>query len=434
MGWNAGTAPEGAFGTTCVITTDLGIPHWDPASGLAFTISLDSPIDFATLRELAEPGPRHQRAVLMASFVQWLARDLDRARGSAHEEAARFENASTRARYSGGTWRRVAAAAQMWAGWALLLQFLADVGAVNLEERRRFGDLARTGLASALDRIAASDSQGAHQKHFPETAFRTASRSARKPKGRHVQVARGGGLVQLRCADLSGEMTAVTLTEDEFDEYQRGARRGTPTDTPLRIVRNSKQDYMVCHATNAAAGSCHPDQRGFLAFLDGVHRGEFGGPSDYRSEGLSSGHGRIMAAPPASDRLNAWQRQDGFPCDKYFEEVAAAFERAGIGIEDWWRDEDWDACFVLDPAAYADGPLDNWQTAHGLTVTWRTQETDNPTHADDFSGQGWYYVTYSRPHALGDHVGELNLPYLAEPAAVAAAVATLIGRSVHPDG
>lgn len=123
--------------------------------------------------------------------------------------------------------------------------------------------------------------------------------------------------------------------------------------------------------------------------------------------------------------LDPWQRPDGFPSDDYFDGVESALLAAGIPIEWSSREEDWEYNVALDEAAYRDGPL-GW-ARHGLIVSWRCDEQDEPTHADDFTGLGWYWVPYSKPQvALGDYAKEFDLPYLAEPEQVAAAVSALI--------
>ncbi len=123
--------------------------------------------------------------------------------------------------------------------------------------------------------------------------------------------------------------------------------------------------------------------------------------------------------------LDRWQRPDGFPSDAYFDAVESALLAAGIGIESSSREEDWEYVVELAPDAYRDGPL-SW-ARHGLYISWRCDEQDEPTHADDFTGLGRYWVPYSKPQtACGDYAEEFLLPYLAEPEQVAAAVAELV--------
>lgn len=123
--------------------------------------------------------------------------------------------------------------------------------------------------------------------------------------------------------------------------------------------------------------------------------------------------------------LDRWQREDGFPSDEYFDAVESALLTAGIGIDWSSREEDWEWNVKLSDDAYANGPL-AW-AKHGLFVSWRCDQDDEPTHADDFTGLGWYWVPYTKPQtACGDFAKEFELPYLAEPDQVAAAVVDLI--------
>jgi len=120
-------------------------------------------------------------------------------------------------------------------------------------------------------------------------------------------------------------------------------------------------------------------------------------------------------------KLSKWQREDGFPSDEYFDAVLAALEEAGVGVVEANREDDWEYNVELDPDTY----LGHWgrAAAHGLYVSWRCDEMDEPQHEDDFSGWGWYYVPYSREgEALGDYAKSLDLAYIAEPREVAAAV------------
>lgn len=122
--------------------------------------------------------------------------------------------------------------------------------------------------------------------------------------------------------------------------------------------------------------------------------------------------------------LSEWQREDGFPTDAYFDAVDAAIEASGVGIVQSNREEDWEYNIELDPRSY----LSHWgsSAAHGLYVSWRCDEIDDPQHADDFTGWGWYFVPYSREgEALGDYSKSLDLAWLEEPRHVAEAVRRL---------
>ena len=128
----------------------------------------------------------------------------------------------------------------------------------------------------------------------------------------------------------------------------------------------------------------------------------------------------------ASRQLNHWQDHHGFPTDRYFEAVAHALDQAGITLADWDREEDWEVNYEIAPHVVQGGPMRS-AAAEGLWISWRTDEDDEPQHAEDFTGLGWYYVPYSKTGALGDYAAEFpSLPYLAEPEQVAAAVAWLV--------
>lgn len=123
--------------------------------------------------------------------------------------------------------------------------------------------------------------------------------------------------------------------------------------------------------------------------------------------------------------LDPWQREDGFPKDEYFDAVVKALDAVSVEVEHSWRDEPWDFAIELARAAYKNGPL-KW-AKYGLYINWRTAEEDEPKHADDFTGLGWYWVPYTKPNeALGDFAKQFEIHPLAEPADVAAAIAALV--------
>lgn len=122
--------------------------------------------------------------------------------------------------------------------------------------------------------------------------------------------------------------------------------------------------------------------------------------------------------------LSRWQQEDGFPAEAYFEAVAKALEDAGIALEGWNIEEPWEVNYEISPDMVAVGPL-RW-AVEGLYVSWRCDEGDEPKHAGDFSGLGWYWCPHTKPGAGGDFAKELGLPYLAEPEEVAVAVVGLV--------
>lgn len=126
-----------------------------------------------------------------------------------------------------------------------------------------------------------------------------------------------------------------------------------------------------------------------------------------------------------STTLSRWQdpENDGFPTDQYFTQVEKALKTLGIGIEEAWRDEDWDYTLQL-----AEGYTDGYAK---LYVSWRVDEMSEPLKGEwppTVGGMcGWYWVPYSNPDkSLGDFAKSFDLPVLAEPDEVAAAVAALV--------
>lgn len=122
--------------------------------------------------------------------------------------------------------------------------------------------------------------------------------------------------------------------------------------------------------------------------------------------------------------LSRWQQADGFPAKAYFQAVAKALEDAGVTVAGWDIEEPWEVTYEIARDVVAAGPL-AW-AEHGLYISWRCDERDEPKHADDFSDLGWYWVPYTKRGALGDFAKEFDLAYLAEPGEVAAVVAGLV--------
>jgi hypothetical protein len=136
---------------------------------------------------------------------------------------------------------------------------------------------------------------------FQDSDFRIADRVERYPSSQHLRLARGNGYVELRSSTLEGTAayaaTAVRFTEDQFDRYQLGARAGYPTGQTLEIDRAPDGAYAYRNAEDAGSSTLASDQNAFLAFLDGVFRGEFGGPSQGITEGLTN-DGPMTSEPP----------------------------------------------------------------------------------------------------------------------------------------
>lgn len=127
-----------------------------------------------------------------------------------------------------------------------------------------------------------------------------------------------------------------------------------------------------------------------------------------------------------STTLSRWQdpKNDGYPTDEYFDAVIKALETAGITIYDAWRDEPYDYTIKLGDSEAA--ALDY----ASVYVSWRVGEESEPLTGDwqTIGGiRGWYWVPYSRDDkAGGDFAKSFDLPILAEPEQVAAAVAELV--------
>jgi len=90
-------------------------------------------IDVNTLFPLDEPLSRHHRALVMASYISWLARDLKRTRLRYMQIADSY--AAQLVNDEGETVRQAAAVAHTWAGWAAMTDFLTETGAITQHER-----------------------------------------------------------------------------------------------------------------------------------------------------------------------------------------------------------------------------------------------------------------------------------------------------------
>ncbi|ACZ32410.1 hypothetical protein Xcel_3411 (plasmid) [Xylanimonas cellulosilytica DSM 15894] len=82
---------------------------------------------------LDAPLSRHGRALVMASFISWLAADFLGRR--THYLAIADEYADTLVADAGETVRQAAAIANTWIGWVAMCDFLLDLGAITIEER-----------------------------------------------------------------------------------------------------------------------------------------------------------------------------------------------------------------------------------------------------------------------------------------------------------
>ena len=135
---------------------------------------------------------------------------------------------------------------------------------------------------------------------FGVEEFAVAQRAAEHGEGTHRQlwVARcdATGVVELRVSDLTTPPTmaepALRFTTEAFDRYQLRARRGM-TIEPLQIddIEDDagERSWRLCNAEDPDSGSIVSDPSGHLAFLDGVFRGEWGGPDEGVTSGLHDG-------------------------------------------------------------------------------------------------------------------------------------------------
>jgi hypothetical protein len=128
-----------------------------------------------------------------------------------------------------------------------------------------------------------------------------------------------------------------------------------------------------------------------------------------------------MHTPP----LSRWQDpdNDGYPTRAYFDAVEQVLTAAGVTIDSAWREEAWEFSFELGG--------DSTMGYASLYISWRVDEESSPLTGEWeplHSGIcGWYWVPYSRTDtACGDFAKAFDLPVLAEPEQIAAAVANLV--------
>ena len=90
-------------------------------------------IDTTLLFPLDEALSRHQRALVMASYLSWLAADLTTKR--THYMTIADDYADTLVERAGETVRQAAAISHTWAGWVAITDFLHHTGAITAAER-----------------------------------------------------------------------------------------------------------------------------------------------------------------------------------------------------------------------------------------------------------------------------------------------------------
>lgn len=90
-------------------------------------------VDTDLLFPLDEDLSRHQRALVMASYISWLAGDLRGKRAHYMEIADAYADALVER--AGESVRQAAAIAHTWVGWVAMADFLLEAGAITTEER-----------------------------------------------------------------------------------------------------------------------------------------------------------------------------------------------------------------------------------------------------------------------------------------------------------
>lgn len=120
-------------------------------------------------------------------------------------------------------------------------------------------------------------------------------------------------------------------------------------------------------------------------------------------------------------KLDRWQDDTGWPTDDYFAAVAGRLTDPTTPVLSWHHDEPWEGAVEL----AEDGVPAGWDEAH---LAWRVEQDCEPTHADDYAGEGWYLLlTRTNDSGQESHtIRSLNVAYLAEPLDVAQAARTLL--------
>jgi len=143
-----GTPPR----SSAMVTSEV-MPRPGSGAQRMLVVPLDAQeINLGDLIDLDGESSRHGRALLMASFLQWLAGNLEQTRATAFAEAARY---AEMLRGQGESVRQAEAVAATWAGWTAMCAFLLDIGAITDAEHQRVLDLVSAGLADTM--AAATD-------------------------------------------------------------------------------------------------------------------------------------------------------------------------------------------------------------------------------------------------------------------------------------
>lgn len=137
-----GTPPR----ASALITSEI-MPRPGSAAQRMLVIPLQaSEIDLNVLKELDGPESRHGRALVMATYLQWLCPRLDEVRSAAFAAGEQYAN---QLRKGGESVRQADALGSLWAGWHAMSRFLVELGALTENEVAHMGDLVAVGLTDA---------------------------------------------------------------------------------------------------------------------------------------------------------------------------------------------------------------------------------------------------------------------------------------------
>jgi hypothetical protein len=125
-----GTAPR----TSGLFTSEV-MPRPGSSGGERMLVvpMLRDEIALPDLIELDEPLSRHGRALVMASYISWLAEDFTAKRDRYMDVAKQYAGLLTE--QEGETVRQASAIAHSWVGWVAVTDFLVAVDAMSPEER-----------------------------------------------------------------------------------------------------------------------------------------------------------------------------------------------------------------------------------------------------------------------------------------------------------
>lgn len=165
-----GTAPR----ASAIVTSEV-MPRAGSSGGArTYPIPLRAEeIDLSVLVDYDRDESRHGRALLMSSFLQWLAARLDDVRALVEQETREFAG---QLRDGGESDRRAEAVGAVWGGWIAMTAFLVDVGALGEDERMEMLDLACVGLTGSVDAATDPDlptTTGARVRELVVHALRT---------------------------------------------------------------------------------------------------------------------------------------------------------------------------------------------------------------------------------------------------------------------